>query len=292
MARVVLTGASGFIGNYTADALRASGHTVLGLGRTTREDITATDYSITDLIRLTQGYDTLIHLAGSRLIPDTDMSLLSPFINPAIHMLDNLLGAAKVNSFKRIVTASSIGVYSPENTAPYSEYETPLPGNPYGLSKYITEQAAEAWARRNNVSVAHMRLAQCYGCGEKETPLLMRFIAQARRKETLNVTNGGTFFLDEIYVKDTADALCHLVDSPLSGAFNIGSNQGYSVVEIAKTVNYVFDNNDNVIVQPSLNTSSTELLRHMDTTRANTDLGWAPRYSLEEGLRDMHNILK
>ena len=293
--KIAITGASGFIGRHLADALVAAGHKVLCLGRSESSlakiegDVLrhVTDFSTDDLAIALQGVDVLVHLAGKRTTREDDRERVAPFASDALTMLDNVLSAAKANGVKRVVTASSIAVYSTENTMPWTETEWPKPGWPYGLMKLFCEQAADFWSPQTGIPVAHMRLAAAYGHGEKGTPALMHFASEASAGKQLKVTNGGIYTIDQIYIEDAVCAVLALIASEATGAFNIGSGQGYSVREIAETVNAVYGNDSEVIVEPMTNDAESHLSRHMDISRAGRKLGWHPAYTLETGLAAM-----
>lgn len=302
MTRIIVTGASGFIGHHLVAKLADSGHDVLCLGRSNSslQRIKAnvqkhvTDYSISNLSDIMNGYNIIVHLAGRRLSHADDKDFTSPFITQAASMLDNLLRAAKLNNIKRIVTASSIGVYSSANNAPYSEDQLPKPATPYGVMKLFCEQAVDFWCQNNDASAAHIRLAQCYGLGEKESGVLMRFIAQAKAGETLHVASDGSFPIDEIYVKDAINAFQNLIETNKTGAFNIGAGRGYSILDIAKVANTVFNNNksNNIVVETKKAANNRQTEKHMNIAKAKQLLKWQPEYSLLDSFEHMHNNIQ
>jgi len=278
----------------------AHGHEVLCLGRSTgslkrikgRVKKQVTDYSAESLAGIMDGHEIMVHLAGRRLTREDDPEFVTPFVCGATEMLDNLLRAAKESGLRRVITTSSIGVYSLANTNDYNENEIPKPATPYGLIKLLCEQVADFWGRRNGVSVAHLRLAQCYGYGEKDSGALMRFVSQARRKEQLKVSNGGIYQVDQVYVADAVRAFEMLINSDIEGPFNIGSGVGYSVLEIAQMANLVFENNSKLEVEPAGTSSAQEPRRHMDISKARLQLDWKPHYDLHDGFVSMRNEMR
>jgi len=296
MARkIAVTGASGFIGRHLVSSLLDGGVEVLCLGRSletleicdARAQKYATDFSAQSLSDITAGYDGLIHLAGRRATREDGPDHIAPFTNTAIPMIDSLMTAACKNQISRVVTASSIAVYNTQNTAPYSEDTIPLPANHYGLSKLCAEYAADSWGRRNNISVAHARIAACYGHGEKGTPALMSFVNKARNKQQIKLTDGGRYQIDEIYVMDVVRALQIMIRSEASGAFNIGSGTGFSIRQIAETANEVFANPTPILIEPESEEGRGGHNRHMSIEKAHKKLSWAPIFSLKSGLEAM-----
>ncbi len=300
MKRVAVTGAAGFIGRHLVTELHQKGYDVLCLGRSSKSldriktnvPKRETDYSVRDLAQALESCDVLVHLAGQRLTHDDDPEFVAPFTDSAMKTLDHLLRAAKTNGLTRVLTASSIGVYSPANETPFHENDCPKPGTTYGLSKRFCEEVVDFWGERNNVPVAHIRLAQCYGHGEKDSGALMRLVGQARRKEMLKLNDGGSFQIDEVYVADAIRAFTKLIRCDEKGPFNIGAGKSYSVLEIAQTANEVFGNNGNLYVEPAPQNTSIGASRYMDIKRAKELLGWWPQYDLNAGMRAMHLEIK
>jgi len=279
------------VGSHLIEALLLRGYTsVTCLSRKNsslkklpkRLSLKKTDYTKENLTTQLKECDILVHLAGRRLTPTDLPDMIYPFVNDSAEKLDNILYACKENNIKRIITASSIGVYSDANSAPYTELDQPKPATLYGLTKLFSEQRVDYYARKYNTSVAHVRLAQCYGYGEKNTPALMKFIEKAINKETIVLDNGGQYPIDEIYIDDALDAFIKLIETDNRGSFNIGAGKGYSVLEIAETINKVFGNEGNLSILPI---KDKILSKHMDINKAKLELKWEPNVSLKNGLK-------
>lgn len=291
MNKITVTGATGFIGYHLVQQLLLDGYEVTSLSRSYMKPLDLSDkqsthiittFSQEELVDQLNNCDVLIHLAGRRISRDDKPNMIYPFVSHASELLDNLLYAAHKNGIKKIIFASSIGVYSDANESPYREDSFSKPATLYGLTKLFSEQRLDFYSRQYNIPIAHIRLAQCYGYGEKNTPALMSFIEKALDKETITLTNGGSFPIDQIYIDDAVQAFITLINSDKQGAFNIGSGVGYSILEIAKTVNTVFNNEGNLKVLPK---ESDVRQKHMSIAKAKKELGWEPRFSLYEGLQ-------
>lgn len=293
MRRVAVTGAGGFVGRHLLPALRAAGAETVAVGR----DAAALGRLGPEVeIRLVRGYDAealkaafagcdvAIHLAGRRTTRDDDPDLSAPFVCDATALMEATMRAAAAAEVGRVVAMSSIGVYSTADPAPWTEDGPARPATPYGLAKLLAERTGDYWARRTGIALAHVRLAQCYGPGEKETPALMRMAGQALRGEPLRLARGGGFRIDQIAVADAVDGLLALARSDLCGPVNLGGGRDVSVLEIARTIDAVFEGGGRIEVEPAPADAPPEPLRHMAVDRARAALGWAPRRSLAEGL--------
>lgn len=290
--KVMVTGASGFIGRYLTQALIDSGHGVLSVGREpgaadTHPGATfaSTDYSEDSVASLLGGVDAIVHLAGRRMTREDDPLLLAPFLEPNVVAAENILRAAKKAGVKNVVLASTIAVYSVGNDVPFNEDHISQPLNAYGLSKLMAEQVAAMHARGSSVRLTNLRFAAIYGHGEKGTPALMKFIGEAQAGRQLALQGNRLISIDELYVRDAVGAiLAALSPSSPGGTFNIGSGTASSILEIAETVNAVFGNAGNLVLDGSHEAAVRKPF--LNISRAAAGLGWKPLYDLRAGLAD------
>lgn len=291
--KIAITGAGGFIGRHLTTHLIDQGHNVHALGRSAaslanvdlRAQLFETSYQDSRMNDALEGCNALIHLAGRRLTHEDDPHFVAPFATANLTVLDALLRASKDRGVSKVINMSSIGVYSLSMQSPWRENEQPLPATAYGIGKLCAEQAADFWSRMTGIAVIHFRLAQCFGEGERETGVLMRLVAQAREKNTLTVTNGGTFRLDQVYIRDVVEAFSSALVTDSKGPFNIGAGRDFTVLEIAESINRAFGNEDNLVVEGDA--SKLDVARHMSIQRAEKSLSWRPHYSLDQALMEM-----
>jgi len=298
--KVMVTGASGFIGRYLVEALLQAGHEVVAVGRGdaappqgehARLTHSATDYTQESLAPLLEGISSVVHLAGRRMTREDDPNFLAPFVEPNVLAIERLMRAAKAVGVRHVTLASTIAVYSAGNDVPFREADIPHPLNAYGLSKLMAEQAAELHARDGKVRLTSLRFAAVYGYGEKGTPALMRFVNEAREKRKLTLQGNRLIGIDQLYVRDAASAiLASLGENSPGGTFNIGCGTAYTVIEMAETANAVFGNAGNLNIDASHEAPARKAC--MDIGLAATTLGWRPRYSLAEGLADFRATMQ
>ena len=292
--KVAVTGATGFVGRYTVAALLEHGHDVVCLGRDQASlrqfqhpsvRVFETDYSKNSLDIAFQDIQAIIHLAGRRSTREDGPFSLSNFTDANLKALENLFLSATQNSVTNFVFASSIAAYSARNQSPYREQDIPHPVNNYGLSKLLAEQCLDLWARNKQISITNLRLAAIFGYGERNSAVLMKFVGEAMEKRPLILTGNTAYNIDQIYIRDVTDAfLASLDNANPGGIFNIGAGQGYSVAQIAESINEVFGNTDNVVVRDPKTGKVSQ--NFMDIERAKSILGWSPRWGLDRGLKD------
>ncbi|TFW13550.1 NAD(P)-dependent oxidoreductase [Brevundimonas intermedia] len=293
--KVVITGASGFIGRYLATALRGQGNTVVGVGRSEAVALSGstdllqvhTDYSLPHLESLLAQVDVVIHLAGRRSQRSDHLLSITPFVEPNLSLLERLLDASASARVKKFVFASTIAAYSQANAVPYQESDKVSGLNPYGWSKIAGEGLVDLWGRSGHMQTTSLRLAAGFGYGERLSAVLMRFIDQASRKEPLIVRGNRHVGVDQLYVKDIVGAfMAAIAPNARNGLFNIGSGRAYRLEEMALAVANAFpDVEVRFEDDPAVGAAGP----YMDTTAASTGLGWCIEWPLEKALADVYD---
>ncbi len=290
--RLIVTGATGFIGKHLV-AVAQQYFEVICLTRGDNEksenqrvSFIQTDYELNSLHKVFREGDVLVHLAGQRLTKNEANPRLVNFIESNVKVTENLLIAASEAKIRQVVLASTIGVYSEIDGMPYSEDIVTHPNTAYGLSKLMGEQLVNYYCMKNNIKSTVLRLSQCFGVGEKDSPVLMKFIRLARGKKKLTAQD-NEFYLDEIYVKDVVEVMLLSIRKEVEGTFNVGGGKAYSILNMAETVNSVFDNvhNINVISSKKIKNESSFL----SLKKIETQLNWSPKFDLEKALIDMRD---
>ncbi|MBP1857793.1 NAD-dependent epimerase/dehydratase family protein [Rhizobium herbae] len=287
---IAITGGSGFIGRYLVDDLKAAGYAPVVLGRAPAPDARArqTDYSRESLKSVLEGVDAVVHLAGRRMTREDNQDDVSPFLHPNVEVVGNLMAACASAGVRKVIYASTIAVYSPASGLPYKETSPPRPINAYALSKLMGESCVEMHARLHGLAALSLRFAAVYGHGEKGTPALMKFIDQAGKREKLVLKGNMDYRIDQIYIRDATAAILSSLRTPCSaGVFNIGGGRALPVLEIAETVNDVFDNTGNLSVEDEVKKEAPRTVMDLEAARAT--LGWEPRFSLRSGLEDFRS---
>jgi UDP-glucose 4-epimerase len=290
--RLIVTGATGFIGRHLVESAQQN-FEIICLTRSNEKNgenqsvsFVQTDYELNSLENIFREGDVLVHLAGQRLTRSEEKPKLSGFIDSNIKMTENLLLAACEAKIRQVVLTSTIGIYSEMDRTPYLEDAVTHPNTIYGLSKLMGEQLVTYYCQKNNVKSTIFRLSQCFGVGEKDSPVLMRFVKLARNKEKLTAQD-NEFYLDEVYVKDVVEAIILSITKEVAGTFNVGGGKAYSILEMAETVNEVFDNTDNIEIIS--NTKIRNVDNFLSTQKIENQLNWTPKFNLKEALVDMRN---
>ena len=274
MTTILLTGATGYIGSHTWLALLAAGYSVVGIddfsnsspmvldrlkalsGQTPdfiRADVC--DARAVDAVFAQRQIDAVVHFAAFKAVGESAAKPLAYYANN----LGGLMTLCKVmqqHDCKALVFSSSATVYGTPEALPIREDATLSAANPYGATKLMGENILRDLERADpQWKIALLRYFNPAGAhpsgliGEDPRGIpnnLMPYITQVAvgKRERLSVfgsdydTPDGTGVRDYIHVVDLADghvaALRYLLDSQLSITANLGTGQGYSVLELVK----------------------------------------------------------
>ena len=273
-ARVLLTGAAGYIASHTWLALHSAGFEVVGvdnfvnsspevLTRLRRlsgappvfERIDVLDQAALASVFSRHPIDAVIHFAALKAVGESSAKPLEYYQNN-LGALMSVLRVMGDFGVKNMVFSSSATVYGTPETLPLREDSPLCSTSPYGATKWMGEMILRDVVRaRPDLSLALLRYFNPVGAHEsgeigedpRGTPNnLMPYIAQVAvgRRERLTVfgndypTPDGTGVRDYIHVLDLADghvaALCHLIDKPSCITVNLGTGCGHSVLELVR----------------------------------------------------------
>lgn len=296
--KILITGASGFLGKNLTEFLIDKGHTITVLGRDEGKlknvffgrpvIIKITDYSLESLKSLTQDQEIIIHLASKLMNRETHPLKISDF-QDNIQIVENLIIACSENNVKKFINTSSISVYPRKNQV--HEKQESLPWNIYGVSKANVDIYLNYIKNKVQTHIVSLRLARLYGYGEREGLVFTDFVSKALNKETLTISGEGKSTIEYIYIKDVVDAIYAFIeDNKCQGIYNVGSGKAFTILEIATSINEVFENQENI---QFVNDCKEEIMGSvMDITKIKSDLNWAPQWNLTKSLNDIKIKIK
>jgi nucleoside-diphosphate-sugar epimerase len=290
MTRVLVTGASGYIGRQTLEPLARLGFEVHGLARRPLEE-PACRWHVLDLFDSAALAAALAAIRPSHLLHLAWTTEHGKFwTDPAnetwraatLDLVDRFIAGGG----RRCVIAGSCTEYDWSGASPLSEARTPLrPATPYGQAKAATFRAAQARAAAAGLAYAHARLFFSYGPFEQPQRLVPLIIRALLNGEPARLT-AGTQLRDFLDVRDLGRCLALLLASGVEGAVNVASGEGVSVARIAGLLG-------DMIGRPDLiQLGAVSLPREeapaivADISRLATELGAMPEITLEQGLSD------
>jgi nucleoside-diphosphate-sugar epimerase len=289
MRRVVVTGASGFIGRHAVPLLAERGYEVHAVSRHVPHHQPAQ--------AVWHAADLLSEAERERLIATvqpTALLHLAWYAEPGAFWTstENLRWAAASIELFRVAAAAGVRrIVGAGTCAEYDwshglciERETPLaPATLYGVSKRATGMVLEAFGGASGISTAWARVFFLYGPGERRERLVGSTIARLLAGERAPTTE-GTQVRDFLHVGDVAAGIVAVLDSSAEGPINIGSGQGVAVADLVRTLGRAANRPD-LIGIGDLPGDPNEARRVVaDVRRLRNEVGWTPRFDLERGL--------
>lgn len=297
---VLVTGGAGFIGSHVAKHCKSKGFDVVvlddlsgGFEDHIPEGIEFVKGSITDEQLVTRLFDQykfeyVYHLAAYAA------EGLSHFIrrynyNTNLVGSINLINESVKHKVKCFVFTSSIAVYG-KGQLPMTEEMTPVPEDPYGVSKYAVEldlrSAHEMFGLNYVVFRPHNVYGENQNIGDKYRNVIGIFMNQIMQGKQLTVFGDGTQTRAFSYIDDVAIPIANCVNIPAAynQIFNIGADKPYTVNELAQVVCAEFG------VTPDINylQARNEVLHaYSDHTKAHQIFGAASGIDLKEGIARM-----
>jgi nucleoside-diphosphate-sugar epimerase len=272
--KVIVTGATGFLGKKLCKALKQRNITTLELN-SEGHDIADKNY----FDQVPDGkYDHFYHLAAKTFVPDS-------WADPLAFIKTNTLGTVNALEFckpKNIpVTFVSAFVYG--NVAnPIQESTVPEPNNPYALSKKLAEDLCLFYERHHKLAITVVRPFNIYGPGQPGHFLIPSIIKQAILNG--NVTVGDLApRRDYIYIDDVTDLLCKMIENRATGIFNAGTGNSYSVAEVIGLIEKIIGKK--IEIQSAGNVRKNEIMDTVASISSARDaFDWYPAWTLEKGL--------
>jgi UDP-glucose 4-epimerase len=265
---VLVTGGAGYIGSHAVLALTDGGREVVvidDLSNGVRELVPAgvafhegsiADRALLDRIFTEHAIDSIMHFAGSIVVPESVEKPLDYYLNNTI-ATHTLISAAVAAGVKHILFSSTAAVYGIPECLPVKESDSTLPINPYGASKLMTERMLADCSAAYGFNYGALRYFNVAGAdpdgrsgqaGKGSTHLIKVAVeAAVGKRDHVDVfgndypTPDGTCIRDYIHVSDLAEAhvlaLDWLTDHPGENLVaNCGYGRGLSVLEVLDTV--------------------------------------------------------
>jgi UDP-glucose 4-epimerase len=244
----------------------------------------------------------VVHMAAY-ISPDMNREMLPVFtINAqgSVHVMEACVRAG----VERLVYTSSRAAYGnlpPVGTPGYKPIAEDHPARPhhvYDVAKVASEGMGQAYQRTHGLQFAALRFAGIYGPGKMarhgNLSLRSRMVEHPLEGKAVNVPSGGDQVDDMIYVDDVAQGIVGalLADRLNHSIYNIASGRGQTIRDLADAVRAVIPGAD-IEVGPGLDPLGSDVSYYAiyDISRARADLGYEPRFSLEDGVRDYVDTL-
>jgi UDP-glucose 4-epimerase len=311
----LVTGGFGAIGSFVTRLLHERGEKVvvvdvrpdLRLLKDLASELTIVQSDVLHLPPLIETFqshrvDRVIHTAA--LMPDPTKR--SPFLGTLVNVLGltNVLEAARLTGVRRVVFASTRGVYaearglhSHPTYEPITEDYPKDPGSLYDASRFYGERLGRQYAETYGLEFCATRFSHTFGPGKLTHGTLAvpsQIIEAAYRGIPIRVPRGAEQMDDLIYNRDAALGLiCAAVaEHPTSGVYSIGTGRASLLRDVERAVRRHFPNAE-IEIGPGLDFKGLgrDTYTVYDTTRARTEIGFEPQFDVDHAVDDYLELL-
>lgn len=314
MAKILVTGGAGYIGSHMVLMLTELGHEVVvfdNLATGHKDSVLNAKLIVADLADYEAledcfakyKFDAVMHFAS---LVGAHESTQNPekYYSNNVDCGWNLLYAMRKFGVKSLVFSSSAAVYGEPQSTPIATDHPKNPVNPYGHYKLVFEEILQDYDQLYGLKSISLRYFNAAGAeprgilGERHDPEthLIPLALKVALGKSANIevfgndypTKDGTCIRDYIHVVDLCSAHILALDALLGGAgsgfYNLGSGEGYSVLEIINTVRHITGKEINILHSPRRIGDPAVLVA--DAATAIKELNWQPKYS------DLATIIK
>jgi UDP-glucose 4-epimerase len=306
---VLVTGGAGYIGSVSTRLLLDQGHDVVvfdNLERGHREAVDPRARLVEGDLRERESIlatmkevrpDAVMHFAAYAYVGESMEHPMMYFRNNlggGLHLVEAMVAAG----VKKIILSSTCATYGQPEVVPITEETPQKPENPYGETKLQLETILKWHQEQQGFQPVFLRYFNAAGAsgdlGEDHTPEshLIPLILQVAlgQREDIKIfghdypTPDGTCVRDYIHIEDLGQAHLLALTRDVSGAFNLGNGNGYSVKEVIEAARDVTDHSIPAKETPRRPGDPPFLIAAAD--KARTELGWLPKYP------EIHTILE
>ena len=303
---VIITGVLGFIGGHTAKAFKQKGYRVIGIDRNSTipdnaqfcDELLFSDFvDVAANVAAIKNVEAIIHIAGTSLVGP---SIKDPgeYYNNNVSKTNIMLeDLARLQWQGKIIFSSSAAIYGNNCITPIVETSEGIPVSPYGQSKkmceYVIADHSQAYGHKG-IALRYFNAAGCDPDGDtgnilEDTHLIPVVIRHLLQNKTVLIngndfgTRDGTCVRDYLHVTDIADAhvkaveLCNSLDRGEFRAYNLGTGQGFTNLEIISAVEKIANKSLNYKFGSRRIGDADELVA--DPTAFKTATNWNPTNS-------------
>lgn len=311
MKTVFITGIAGFIGSSTAKKLLDKGYRVVGVDnlndyydpklKKARLDLLKsysdnvkiykadiTDYKVMDKIFSNEKIDKVCHLAAQAGVR---YSIENPFAYQEVNLLGtlNMLELCRHHGVKDFIYASSSSVYGNNDKMPFSEkHPIDTPMSLYAATKKANEAMAYTYHHLYGLNCTGLRFFTVYGPWGRPDMALFKFTKGVIEQTSIDVYNYGKMFRDFTYIDDIVDGVIKSLEKSYPyEIFNLAKGE---TVELLTYIEEIENTLGKKAIMNMMPIQPGDVPKtSADITKAQDMLGYAPKTSVDEGVRNFVN---
>ncbi len=286
MSVALVTGCAGFLGRNMTKRLLADGWQVRGVDLPSanwsevdnKVDVVKSDIAeLSSEEGILKDLDAVFYFSG---LADNRPAMERPldYLDINTRAFARFLETVRGQGTPKVLFASSSAVYAPHDV-PMAEDAKCDPGNPYGLSKMLSENIASHWRKVYGLPTTSLRIFQCYGPGAVFGGAVTGFFNRHQEGLPLTVVGDGSQVRDFIHVDDVCEGFLRVAKADqFADIYNLGTGQHTTILDLARLIDP-----DNIEYLPPRDGDVAMMLA--DMSRFQKDIGWLPQITLAEGVK-------
>jgi UDP-glucose 4-epimerase len=312
MAKIIVTGAAGFIGSHLVDVLLQQGAEVIGIDElndyydpylkrknlanfynSSNFTLIEGDIQFLDWPKILEDVEIVYHQAAQAGVRASWGKSFRAYTERNINSTQVLLEAAKdAPKLKRLVFASTSSVYGDAETLPTHEEIQPQPVSPYGITKLAAERLCGLYHKNFGIPFVSLRYFTVYGPRQRPDMAFHKFFKAVLQDEAIPIYGDGQQTRDFTFVSDViaANLAASQVPEAVGQIFNIGGGSRVVLSEVLDTMSEIVGKpiKRNYIERAMGDARHTAA----DVQKAKKILGYQPQVSLPAGLVQEWNWIK
>jgi UDP-glucuronate 4-epimerase len=307
---ILVTGAAGFIGSHLCERLRARGDEVIGFDnfdqfypRGVKEknldplragprfsfmEGDVRDPEALERVFTERHPEVVVHLAA---LAGVRPSLAEParYADVNVTGTQRVIDAARAHGAVRLVFGSSSSVYGRDSKPPFKESDPCLvPLSPYAASKRAAELLLQTAHQLYGIDTSCLRFFTVYGPRQRPDLAIHKFTRLIATAQPIELFGDGTSSRDYTYIDDIIDGIVAAVDEPRGAApgyriYNLGGSHPTTLLRLVELVSKALGMKPVIEYRPEQPGDMKQTLA--DVTLASRALGYAPKVSMEMGIR-------
>ena len=300
--KILITGGAGFIGSNLAKRLVDDGHEVVVLdsllrgNKLEKETFSKIDFikgDVRDLdtvINASKGCDLIFHFAA---VLGVDIVADNPVETMDVEVIGtrNVVEAAETNNIKKIMYASTSGIYG------HSAIENALteevlvdPRTSYAMAKRYNEIYLASHHEEKGINVVSLRFFNVYGWNQDTRMVIPLFFEQALAGKDITVFGTGKQTRDFTFIDDTIEACVRLMDIKGCHIINIANEAEWCIIDVAEQIKEITKSSSNILfIEAPKKRYDYEVERRVGSSKKLKDLtSYKPDTTLNEGLQRIY----
>ena len=293
--KILVTGASGFIGSNLCQSLLDDGHLVCGVDSYTENysiavkklncdelklnknfEFIEADLLLIDLKSILAGFDVIFHLAGQPNVTNSWGVDFDKYTSRNVLLTQKLLYAAKELRIEKFVNSSSSSIYGRSHLSPTREGDEKIPISPYGVTKLAAENLVTLFGSEFGMNTVSLRYFTVYGPRQRPDMAFNKLISSAVSKSRFELYGDGSQVRDFTFVNDvvSANKMAAFADLKPGTVLNIGGGSPVSMVTAISMLEEIL----NVQIQVDFHPlgPGNPMLTSANCSQAKKLLGWEP----------------